>query len=59
MNRTDVRIIVAELFGDTLSGFGVYPLTPVNQQTVHLHIENRTTDPLSPLVGRIWLRTDL
>lgn len=24
-----------------------------------LVIENRTTDPASPAIGRIWLRTDL
>lgn len=29
------------------------------QQAVSLCIENRTSDPGSPAVGQIWLRTDL
>jgi hypothetical protein len=30
-----------------------------NQQAMGLCIENRTADPATPGVGRIWLRTDL
>lgn len=29
------------------------------QQATQLRIENRTSDPGSPAVGEIWLRTDL
>ena len=29
------------------------------QQIVNFRIENRTTDPSSPAVGQMWLRTDL
>lgn len=30
-----------------------------NQQATNFRIENRTSDPASPSVGQIWLRTDL
>lgn len=30
-----------------------------SQQALNLRIENRTSDPSSPAVGQIWLRTDL
>jgi len=30
-----------------------------DQQATSFRIENRTTDPASPLAGQIWLRTDL
>lgn len=29
------------------------------QQALQLRIENRTSDPGSPAIGQIWLRTDL
>jgi hypothetical protein len=29
------------------------------QQAVSFRLENRTSDPSSPTVGQIWLRTDL
>jgi hypothetical protein len=29
------------------------------QQALQFRIENRTSDPGSPAVGEIWLRTDL
>lgn len=29
------------------------------QQSLQFRIENRTTDPSSPAVGEIWLRTDI
>jgi len=29
------------------------------QQSLQFRIENRTSDPGSPAVGQIWLRTDL
>ena len=29
------------------------------QQALQIRIENRTTDPTSPAIGQIWLRTDL
>lgn len=38
------------------------PTSPVNfnqQQATAFCIENRTSDPLSPVSGQIWLRTDL
>lgn len=38
------------------------PTTSVNfsqQQATQFRIENRTSDPGSPAVGEIWLRTDL
>jgi hypothetical protein len=31
----------------------------VQQQALQFRIENRTSDPGSPAVGEIWLRTDL
>lgn len=31
----------------------------VHQQSLQFRIENRTTDPASPAVGEIWLRTNL
>ena len=30
-----------------------------DQQATNFRIENRTSDPSSPAVGEIWLRTDL
>lgn len=38
------------------------PVASVNfndQQATSFRIENRTSDPVSPTVGQIWLRTDL
>jgi len=38
------------------------PTTAVSfndQQATSFRIENRTSDPVSPTVGQIWLRTDL
>lgn len=38
------------------------PVAAVNfaqQQATSLVIENRTSDPVSPVTGQIWLRTDL
>ena len=38
------------------------PTAPVNfnqQQIINLVIENRTSDPVLPVTGQIWLRTDL
>lgn len=38
------------------------PVSNVNfnsQQATNFRIENRTSDPASPSVGQIWLRTDL
>lgn len=38
------------------------PISSVNfndQQATSFRVENRTTDPVSPTVGQIWLRTDL
>lgn len=29
------------------------------QQALQFVVENRTSDPVSPVVGQIWLRTDL
>lgn len=29
------------------------------QQALQLVVENRTSDPSSPVAGQIWLRTDL
>jgi len=44
-----------------LNGLAV-PDGPIDfnkQQAVSLVIENRTDDPISPVDGQIWLRTDL
>ena len=30
-----------------------------NQQALQIAVENRTSDPSSPVDGQIWLRTDL
>jgi len=30
-----------------------------DQQATSFRVENRTTDPVSPTVGQLWLRTDL
>ena len=30
-----------------------------SQQATNFRIENRTSDPASPTVGQLWLRTDL
>jgi hypothetical protein len=30
-----------------------------SQQALNLRLENRTSDPVSPAEGQIWLRTDL
>jgi len=38
------------------------PAASVNfngQQATAFRIENRTSDPVSPTVGQVWLRTDL
>jgi hypothetical protein len=38
------------------------PVAPVDfdqQQATQFRIENRTSDPGTPAVGEIWLRTDL
>lgn len=38
------------------------PVAPVDfaqQEATRFRIENRTSDPVSPAVGEIWLRTDL
>jgi len=53
--------------GDIISYFSTLdhvpaPTASVNfngQQATALRIENRTSDPGSPAVGQIWLRTDL
>lgn len=29
------------------------------QQAVSFRLENRTSDPESPVIGQIWLRTDI
>lgn len=30
-----------------------------NNQSLNFRVENRTSDPASPAVGQVWLRTDL
>ena len=35
------------------------PVAFAGQQATGLCVENRTSDPPSPAVGQIWLRTDL
>lgn len=47
--------------GDPLSDLGL-PVSAVGfnqQQAVNFVIENRTSDPGSPVAGQIWIRTDL
>lgn len=29
------------------------------QQALQFRVENRTSDPVSPAVGQLWIRTDL
>lgn len=51
----------------TLAGYGIVDAAPLASPTFTgvatmsggLVIETRTTDPVSPAVGRMWLRTDL
>ena len=35
------------------------PVDFAKQEATALVIENRTSDPVSPAIGQIWLRTDL
>ena len=37
----------------------VAPVDFVQQQALQFVIENRTSDPGSPVAGQLWLRTDL
>lgn len=30
-----------------------------NQEAINFRVENRTSDPVAPEVGRLWIRTDL
>lgn len=57
----DVTNLAATVQGYTLNLFAA-PVAAVNfnqQQAQGLALENRTSDPGSPVTGQIWLRTDL
>lgn len=66
--QADVTNLVSDLAGKSstshnhaLSSLTV-PVASVDfngQQATNFRIENRTSDPGSPAVGQIWLRTDL
>ena len=52
--------VLEAMLGETSTGMpGVYPAAMSDQQTAPLCIENRTSDPVNPYLGQIWLRTDL
>ena len=57
------RIVALESGGTTPTLDAVpAPVAAVDfdqQQAVNFVVENRTSDPASPVEGQIWLRTDL
>jgi hypothetical protein len=55
-------VTLAKLGADVTLNAIAAPVGSVNfndQQALAFRIENRTSDPVSPSLGQIWLRTDL
>jgi hypothetical protein len=61
VDATEVANLAATVQAYTLDTFAnpVASLDFAQQQTLQFVIENRTSDPGSPVSGQIWLRTDL
>jgi hypothetical protein len=57
-NVTNLATTVQAYTLDTFAN-PVASLDFAQQQTLQFVIENRTSDPGSPVTGQIWLRTDL
>lgn len=49
-----VDVLLLHEFGDPTA-----PVEFAQQQSLQFTLENRTSDPGTPAVGQIWLRTDL
>ena len=62
MARKDIRAALKAIeakIGDTTDPLGIYPASPTQQQGLTFCIESRTSDPVSPYVGQIWIRIDI
>ena len=55
LNKNDVMRAVSQFSGPK----DAYAYLCSDSMWKRLVIENRTSDPVSPAVGQLWLRTDL
>lgn len=60
--QTDLAEYIRDTMGLALAGAQGVSIAvddPGNSVTIGFVVENRTSDPVSPATGQIWLRTDL